>query len=54
MIVTSEYIFKNLKLIERTKNIQNTERDHYEKYGQDKLKIQVFCLVEFLMGGLMN
>ena len=48
MIVTSEYIFINPKLKEITNIIKNTERNHYEKYGQDKIKIQALCYVEFI------
>ena len=50
MIVTSEYSFSNPKLKEITDIIKNTERNHYEKYGQDKIKLQVLCHVEFIDG----
>ena len=38
-------------ILKETANlIKNTERGLYEKYGQDEIKIQVFCNVEFFDG----
>ena len=50
MIVTSEYVVKIPKLIEISNVMKNTERDYYEKDGQDKIKIKVLCHVEFFDG----
>ena len=47
MIVTSENVFINRKLIEITNIIRNTERNHCEKYGQNEIGIRVLNHVEF-------
>ena len=49
MILTSEFIFNNPKLDQKSKVIKNTEREHIEKYGcNEKRKIELICYVAFI------
>ena len=49
MIVTSEYVFHNIKLTE-TRNIkENTPKEYDETYGYNYLRaVEVMCFAEFL------
>ena len=48
MIVTSEYVFNNPKLDERSDIVNNTECGYIEKYRYDcDRKVEVICDVEF-------